>query len=162
MVNGVWINGAVNCCFFPVFNFLISQGYPAGNSQRSTFSLATQLLLCQQPLLVPGLLLHCLVVYYFVLAATPTHPSARGPALHPLFCAVVGSRSPLTHNPHQPLNFVQQQVQMTFIQRFALWGRPSFTLRTILAHTTKETVSFRTKTKHAMPSQATASCKIKT
>lgn len=86
---------------FPVCSH--PQRHSAGHSQRSPFSLAPQLL-CQQPLFIPGLLLHCVVVYYFVRATTAAHPSAHRPALHPLLGAVAGSRPPLTHQPHQPLS----------------------------------------------------------
>lgn len=83
-----------------------SEGHPAGESERSALSLAAQLLFCQQPLLIPGLFFHCVTVYYVVLVATPPHPSAHSPALHPLLCAVVGRGPWLGHTPHQPLNFV--------------------------------------------------------
>lgn len=95
------------CVYVCVFS---SQGHPAGKSKRSALSLAAQLLLCQQPLLIPGLFLHCVVVYYAVLAATPPHPSPRSSALHPLLCTVVGRGPWLTHTPYQPLNFVEHKV----------------------------------------------------
>lgn len=87
-----------------VFFFHLFQRHPAGESERSALSLAAQLLLFQQPLLVPGLFLHCVTVHHVVLAATPPHPSAGSPALHPLLRTVVGGRPWLAHSPHQPLN----------------------------------------------------------
>lgn len=117
----VWVV-TLTMFIFPVFNIVISQGYTAGNSQRSPFSLAAQLLLCQQPLLIPGLLLHCAVVYYFVLAETSAHPSACGPALHPFLCPIVGSRPPLTHTPNQPLNFcTAASTNDLYIVSYPLW-----------------------------------------
>ena len=93
-----------------VFFFCLLQGHPARKSERSALSLAAQLLLCQQPLLIPGLFLHCVVVYYAVLTATPPHPPARSPALHPLLGTVVGRGPRLAHDPYQPLNFVERKV----------------------------------------------------
>lgn len=92
------------CGFFCCF-----QGHPTRKSE-SSFSLAAQFLLCQQPLLIPGLFLHCVIVYYAVLIATPPHPSAHSTALHPLLCTMVGRGPWLTHTPHQPLNFVEHKV----------------------------------------------------
>lgn len=87
-----------------------SEGHPAGKSERSTLPLAAQLLFCQQPLLIPGLFLHCAVVYYTVLTATPPHPSAHGAALHPFLCTLVGRWPRLTHTPHHSLNFVGHNI----------------------------------------------------
>lgn len=93
-----------------VFFFHLFQRHPAGESERSALSLAAQLLLFQQPLLVPGLFLHCVTVHHVVLAATPPHPSAGSPALHPLLRTVVGGRPWLAHSPHQPLNPSEHKV----------------------------------------------------
>lgn len=100
------------CGFYWCVNvfFGFFQGHPSGKLKRSAFSLAAQFLLCQQPLLIPGLFLHCAVVYYAVLTATPPHPPAGSTALHPLLGAVVGRGPRLTHPPYQPLNFVERKV----------------------------------------------------
>lgn len=92
------------------FCFCLFQGHPAGKSERSSLSLAAQLLLCQQPLLIPGLFLHCAAVHYAVLTATPPHSSACSTALQPLLRAMAGRGPWLTSTPHQPLNFVERKV----------------------------------------------------
>lgn len=82
----------------------LPQGHPAGKSKRSTLSLAPQLLLREQPLLIPGLFLHRSPVNHLVHAATSPNPPARRTALLPILCAVAGGRLGITDAPHQPLN----------------------------------------------------------
>lgn len=104
------------------------QGHPTGKPERSALSLATQLLLCQQSLLIPGLLLHCFAFYYTVLTATPPHSSAHSSALHPLVCTVAGRGPWLANNPHQSLKFVERKVwaarlfPIANLRSFSLWS----------------------------------------
>lgn len=93
------------CCFF-----CLLQGHPAGKSERSTLSLAAQFLLRQQPLFISGLFLHCVVVHYLVFTATPPHPSACSPALHPLLCPLVGRGPRLAYTPDKPLSFGERNA----------------------------------------------------
>lgn len=124
----------VFCCF--VF-FGLFQGHSTGKPERSAFSLAAQFLLCQQPLLIPGLFLHCVVIYYAVLTATPPHPPSHGATLHPLLRTMVGRGPWLTHTPYQPLNFVERKVwtvcltfQSQSLLLFSLKFREVATLKT--------------------------------
>ena len=71
--------------FTHTFTFL-SKGYSAGESERSPLPLASQLLLCQQPLLVLGLLPGCPPIHPALLAAPPTYPQLYHATLHPLYC----------------------------------------------------------------------------
>ncbi len=98
-------SAALICKCLILLFLCLSQGHPARKSEVGSLSLAAQFLFCQQPLLISGLFLHCVVVYYLVFTASAPHPSACSPALHPLLCAVVGRWPRLTHTPYQPLTF---------------------------------------------------------
>lgn len=107
------------CCFLP-------QGHPARESERGAFALAAQLLLRQQPLLIPGVLPNCAPVHHVVPAATPPHSPAHRPALQPLLGAVAGGGPRLAYAAHKPLNSPECKVLTVCATRSR---RPSLRLR---------------------------------